>query len=246
MGNNQDSASCDAHPLSLGESQNREPRERICLRKGCGNRYTPQRWNQRYCQDPLCRLEVRRWLAAKRQRRQRVTPEGRQRHRQRERQRRERQRRERQQQSAAVEPDKCTPDPKPAGAWSRRSTIPEDFCDRPGCYEATRNSPRVAAKYCSDQCRQAVAKVRDRERKWLMRNAIAQTKKPVSRHPLQRTKTTSASDSSRRRNSSQSKNPFVNYRSRQRLRLSCRAHERSEVNDHQRDSCPQPRPPPAS
>jgi len=45
----------------------RRPRARICLRKGCGRKYTPQRWNQRYCQDPECLRLVRRWQAARRQ-----------------------------------------------------------------------------------------------------------------------------------------------------------------------------------
>jgi hypothetical protein len=45
----------------------RRPRPRMCLRKGCGRRYTPRRWNQRYCQDPECLRLVRRWQAARRQ-----------------------------------------------------------------------------------------------------------------------------------------------------------------------------------
>ncbi len=45
----------------------RRPRVRICLRKGCGQKYLPRRWNQHYCQDPHCLREVRRWQAAKRQ-----------------------------------------------------------------------------------------------------------------------------------------------------------------------------------
>ena len=40
---------------------------RVCLRKGCGRKYQPRRWNQRYCQDPECLRLVRRWQAAKRQ-----------------------------------------------------------------------------------------------------------------------------------------------------------------------------------
>src|SRR6266487_3865283 len=43
------------------------PLPRICLRKGCGRKYLPRRWNQRYCQDPECLREVRRWQAARRQ-----------------------------------------------------------------------------------------------------------------------------------------------------------------------------------
>ena len=43
------------------------PRPRICLRKGCGRKYQPRCWNQRYCQDPECLRQVRRWQAARRQ-----------------------------------------------------------------------------------------------------------------------------------------------------------------------------------
>ena len=45
----------------------RRPRPRICLRNGCRRQYLPRRWNQRYCQDPECLREVRRWQAARRQ-----------------------------------------------------------------------------------------------------------------------------------------------------------------------------------
>ncbi len=50
---------------------------------------------------------------------------------------------------------------------------PENFCDRPGCYDPVRASRSKAAKYCSDGCRRAVHRVRDRERKWLKRHALA-------------------------------------------------------------------------
>ena len=45
----------------------RRPRPRICLRKGCGRKYQPRCWNQRYCQDSECLRQVRRWQAARRQ-----------------------------------------------------------------------------------------------------------------------------------------------------------------------------------
>lgn len=53
----------------------RRPRSRLCLRKGCGRRYQPRCWNQRYCQDPTCQREVRRWQAARRQARRRQAPQ---------------------------------------------------------------------------------------------------------------------------------------------------------------------------
>lgn len=149
-------------------------RPRICLRQGCGSVFQPTRWNQRYCPDGECRRLVRRWQAARRQRKHRAREENRQRHAQAERSRRERNRRQ------------ATPTPEPAtsaasaveireqdSAWSRSKGYPEIFCDRPGCYEPPRESVRVPARYCSDACRQAVRRVCDRERKWLRRNTLA-------------------------------------------------------------------------
>ena len=52
----------------------------LCLRKGCGRKYQPRRWNQRYCQDPECLREVRRWQAARRQAKRRQDAASRARH----------------------------------------------------------------------------------------------------------------------------------------------------------------------
>jgi len=74
-------------------TRGRRPRWRPCLRKGCPNRFQAQHWNQRYCREPDCRRELRRWQAAKRQRKRRATSEGRTKHAQAERQRRQRKKR---------------------------------------------------------------------------------------------------------------------------------------------------------
>ena len=63
---------------------------RSCLRKGCGRRYQPSHWRQRYCRKPDCLRELRRWQAAKRQRKRRATATGREKHAQAERERRRR------------------------------------------------------------------------------------------------------------------------------------------------------------
>jgi hypothetical protein len=68
----------------------RRARPRICLRKGCGCRYQPRVWNQRYCQKPECRRLVRRWQAARRQARRRQDPQVKAQHAQAERARRQR------------------------------------------------------------------------------------------------------------------------------------------------------------
>jgi hypothetical protein len=50
--------------------------------------------------------------------------------------------------------------------------FPLPLCDRPGCHEPSRKSGRNQAAYCGDACRQAVNRVRDRERKWLQRGTF--------------------------------------------------------------------------
>ncbi len=111
---------------------------RTCLRKGCERRFQARRQNQRYCQDPECRKEVRRWQAAKRQQKRRAGVEGRRRHAEAERQRRQRKAGE----AKAAENGEATATAaaQPARGHAARRH-PEVFCDRPGCYEPVRESP---------------------------------------------------------------------------------------------------------
>ena len=140
---------------------------RSCLRKGCGRRFQARQYNQRYCQDAECLTEVRRWQGAKRQRKCRSRPEGRQRHAEAERQRRK-QRASQPQNPPESEPAAADTSVEPC-AWSRNRKFPEIFCDRPGCYEPPRDSSCVPASYCGDDCRAAMRQARDRQRKWLRR-----------------------------------------------------------------------------
>ncbi len=236
---NINSSSHDVVSLSFKNRVNREPRERKCLRKGCENCYVPGRWNQRFCQEPDCQRLVRRWQAAKRQRRQRETEAGRKNHRERERGRREL-KRQQPPDSAATKPN------APARAWSRSKQIPGNFCDRPGCYEETRYSPKVASKYCCDTCREAVAKVRDRERKWLMRQASTKTSLPTAGYQRQQSSSTADRRSKLPADGSRTALPVFDYRNHTPLGISSLTHERSQVDDHERDSCPRPRPPPSA
>ena len=71
-------------------TRGRRPRPRVCLRKGCGRRYQPRRWNQRYCQSPECLRQIRRWQAARRQAKHRQAAEVKARHAQAEKARRQR------------------------------------------------------------------------------------------------------------------------------------------------------------
>lgn len=144
---------------------------RSCLRKGCSRTFRARRYNQRYCQDPECIREVRRWQGAKRQRKCRSQAEGRQRHAEAERQRRK------QRASAVSTPpqnESVAGDvPAENGAWSHSRRHPAIFCDRPGCYDPPRDSPRAPASYCGDDCRAAMRQARDRERKCLRRKTEA-------------------------------------------------------------------------
>jgi hypothetical protein len=148
----------------------------MCLRRGCSNVYQARRWNQRYCQDPTCRKLVRRWQAAKRQQQRRQQPEVRQAHAAAERERRAR-RATGTRRVLRSHDAESSEDQKPEqdqGAWSRSKNFSAPFCDRPGCYDEVRPSCRGHARYCSDGCRQAIQRVRDRERKWLQRNQPAE------------------------------------------------------------------------
>lgn len=149
---------------------------RTCLRKGCGRSFRARQWNQRYCQDPECRRLVRRWQATRRQRARRASAEGREKHAEAERARRRRPASgcPAGQRKPSAEGDSALVTAAGAGAWSRSETpLPRVVCDRPGCYEPPRDSRRTPASYCSDACRAAVRRVRDRERKYLARKTKA-------------------------------------------------------------------------
>jgi hypothetical protein len=168
------------HTPAVKSASRRFP-PRTCLRKGCGEVFQPARWNQRYCREAHCLLEVRRWQAAKRQRAYRQSAENRKRHAEAE----ARRRRAKKEAANAAEgstntrSEEAVPGSPPkstrGGAWSRSNKIPEDFCDRPGCYEPLPADSRAPARYCGGDCRQAMRRVRDRERKWLIRNGDAST-----------------------------------------------------------------------
>ena len=167
MGHNQCSS---ASPLSPGNS--RFP-PRTCLRKGCGRIFDARSGNQRYCQDPECLRLVRRWQAAKRQRMRRQRPKVREERAAAAREARERKSRLKTDPPAPTEPVMPAEQPDPLVAWSRSRKNSGPICDRVGCYESPRSSCRCPARYCSHECRDAMQRVRDRERKWLWRNTLA-------------------------------------------------------------------------
>ena len=139
----------------------RRLRPRICLRQGCGHRYWPRRWNQRYCQDPECRRQLRRWQAARRQARRRQNTTAKIQHAQAEHARRQR--------ASSVPQTPKKPPVTPTRGHAAKIFLPLPFCHRPGCYELPLTSVRNPAHFCGPACRQAVHRVRDRERKWRSR-----------------------------------------------------------------------------
>ena len=152
---------------------------RTCLRKGCGQLFQPLRWNQRYCQDADCLRAVRRWQATKRQRFHRQSPANRKRQAEAEAERRRRARAVADQQTAAPNARNA---PASDSAWSRSNEIPEDFCERAGCYEPLPSHCRAPARYCSRDCRRAMRRVLDRERKWLIRRDYLVCSTRLSEH----------------------------------------------------------------
>jgi len=149
-----------------GRRKRRRFPPRICLRKGCGRRFDPRSWNQRYCPDPDCRRKVRQWQDRKRQQRRRSTEEGKKAHREAENRRRKRDREARE---AAAREQSDRPPKLPRGHGAKGKIT----CDRPGCYHPPRPSINGQARYCGVSCRQALRRVLDRERKWLLRKTRA-------------------------------------------------------------------------
>lgn len=155
---------CSQSNSAAGKSKLFRPHSgRICHRKGCSNRFLPRRPHQKFCRETQCDVELRRWQATKRQRRHRASPENRAKHAERERVRRiENASRT----VSEINPlTETVPQTQPT-AWSRPNVIPKDFCDRPGCYEPQAPSDRNHAKYCGNACRNAVHRVRERDRSY--------------------------------------------------------------------------------
>ena len=226
------------HTPTVKPAARRSP-SRTCLRKGCGQVFQPGRWNQRYCRDPDCLQEVRRWQAAKRQRVFRQSPENRKRQAQAEARRRRARKEAAAAEGATKHPSKetvqepCSKSTR-GGAWSRSNQIPEDFCDRPGCYEPLPADSRAPARYCGGDCRQAMRCVRDRERKWLIRNGDASTTRrrgnasaARKRDPLHERGRDNPLSGSRNARSQESSYPVGDYRASDRQTSSS-----SPVHDH--------------
>jgi predicted nucleic acid-binding Zn ribbon protein len=141
-------------------------RWRQCLRRHCDQGFLAGWWNERYCGE-LCRKLVRRWQDLKRQRKRRENEEAREKDRQ-----------------AAAERrrDKKGRGDQGSGGGGRGSARPRchadlapgaPLCDRPGCYDPPGGHVHDTRAFCSAECRNALRRVEERERKWLVRWAKA-------------------------------------------------------------------------
>jgi hypothetical protein len=148
-------------------------RQRVCPRKGCEAVYTPRTGNQRYCQDQQCLQEVRRWQAARRQKRRRLRPDVRKTQAAAAKDARFRKSQLKVAPPVPAEPIVPTEPPQSPDASSRSRKNPGPICARVGCYESPAPATRCPTRYCSDNCRLTMQRVRDRERKCLWRNTLA-------------------------------------------------------------------------
>lgn len=234
----------------MGRSQDNSPgppstRPRVCLRKGCGEVFQPACWNQRYCQQPDCLREVRRWQALKRQRKHRESPENRKRHASAEAERRR---------SEKAKPAKeASESPGQQRAWSRSKGIPAEFCDRTGCYEPLPAASRAPARYCGHACRQAVRRVLDRERKWLKRNPYVRSRRRRRSSPNGDDSSLIPGSDRQKRPAQRRDQPVGDYRETERSSLSCPVieppgNDETGVRDAHSETRPagRSRPPPAS
>ncbi len=152
------------NPKCRRRASPRRLRARVCLRKDCGRRYQPRSWNQRYCQEADCLREVHRWQAARRQAKRRQDEAAKAEH-------AEAQRARRKRSQSSIQPPK-TPEDVAARGHAAKILSPRSVCARPGCHEPVPKSIDNSARYCCPTCRQAVRRVMDRERKWLLRGTF--------------------------------------------------------------------------
>jgi hypothetical protein len=183
--------------------------------------------------------QLRRWQAAKRQRERRSRPEIRQKHAASQRERRAR----RLQHQSSPKPEATS-----KRAWSRSKKNSCPLCDRPGCYDAPRPSCRCPATYCGNDCRQAVRRVCDRERKWFSRKTPAGRYKRRLEYQKQRVRRSTRFGKGteyRQPLAGDAARAVVHYRDRDITDLSCRVKEDTAHDRETPDGTGSRAPPPA-
>ena len=151
-----------------------QPRQRLCLLKGCEKPFRPARPQARYCSRE-CQAAARLWRRRRASERYRQTINGRENRQAQKRKYRSR-RAEGQRAEAAQTGLRSTPDPQCASGvqqpGGQRPATEFGFfcCDRPGC-EVHFPRPHLISRrrYCSPSCRQALRRVLERERRWRLR-----------------------------------------------------------------------------
>jgi hypothetical protein len=157
-----------ASPQSAkGQGVGRKPasgcRRRLCLLKGCINRFLPVHSLQRYC-GATCRREAERWRRWKAAQRYRATKQGREKRK--EQCRRNRKRRGKRADGKGNRVGEGHRKRRPGGLFS---------CDRPGCYELflrRRRSP--LQRFCCSCCRKALRRVELREARILSKRRVSE------------------------------------------------------------------------
>jgi len=146
----------DGHlrPASVGEV--RRPRHRVCLLKGCERHFRPVHPLTRYC-SAECREEARRWREWKARHRYRQSEAGKQKRQAQSRRYRMRSKRTR---AAKQGPRK-----------SREGHRKKKYLAAPAIGLAAIRNSRVSRRsplqrFCAHSCRQALARVLQRERRW--------------------------------------------------------------------------------
>ena len=134
------------------------PRMRLCLMKGYEQRFHPRHARQRYCSEG-CRAAARKWSRRKAQERYRETAAGQQM-----RNGQSRRYRERGKSRKPPEPETVS---EPGRVITTEHFFFDHSCDRPNCYEGIRRTRRSPLQhFCSQECRRALERVRERERRW--------------------------------------------------------------------------------
>lgn len=154
-----------------------QARPRLCLLKGCDCLFVPCHPLSRYCSEE-CKTAARKWSEWKARRGYRASEKGKEQHRQESGRGRERQA------QRTVEP----PDQGDAGrgVGHHKSSETEGIsCDRPGCYDCFPLTTRSPLKcFCSPLCRNALRRVRLRERRWLSPSCAGRSTRQKARAPM--------------------------------------------------------------
>ena len=146
--------------------------------------------------------------------------------------------------------DPTEEDPDAEGrAWSRSKKIPTSFCDRPGCYQAVRSSHWWQARYCSDGCRQAMKRMHDRERKWLVRDTeVGRFKRSLEYEAARQARWAASSKVETQATSPRvnGRQPVVNSRPFAPGSVPCRDPKEGPADDREKNPGHRPRAPPST